>query len=212
MVRTRLAKPAFVLGLISLAALLAISVMATSWEDKDWTQWTSQDCYHILYSSPWAYEGIVQIVSSIVVRQALVRQAQFDQHYDKMKPDEKQQFDQMATTCLNLMVQEGVIVVRARGLFNPNVSGQTYYLLVSGRKIPALLPAQFDSISPCPFSFVNETDRPHDFVFPRFVDGKPVFQPTDKKFKIGAAVGTYSSELGYQFDIEKMVYKGKPDY
>jgi hypothetical protein len=52
-----LRKPAMALGTITLIAMLAISVFAESWENKDWTQWSSQDCYHIMATSPWAVIG-----------------------------------------------------------------------------------------------------------------------------------------------------------
>jgi hypothetical protein len=218
-------KPGVVLGLVSLIALLAISVFAESWQDKDWTQWTSQDCYHILSVSPWAVEGAevtdryftspgregrttfspnAVMVSSLVIRRGLVRQAQINQHYDKMKQQDKQQFDQMANTCLSLKLDDR-IVVRASG--PATISTVAPYLLVSGRKIPTMLDPQRNAVSPCPFDFVTTSKTNHDLVFPRVVDGEQVIQPGDKKVVIHAPWGNE-----FQFDPEKMIYKGKLDY
>jgi hypothetical protein len=213
------------LGLFSLTILVATSMMAASWETKDWTQWSSQDCFHILKYSPWAVQGamvtdtdfkspghtvdttfspLAQIISSLVIRQAIVRQAQFDQHYDKMKPQEKQQFDQMAATCLGLKLDDRIIV-RADG---PRTTlFMTPYIVVSGRKILAIQSPQRNAVSPCTFPFVNVSNTNHDLVFPRVADGEPVIQAGDKKMIVYAPWGNQ-----FQFDLGKMTYKGKLDY
>jgi hypothetical protein len=242
-------KPGIALWLVSLIALLAISVFAESWENKDWTQWTSQDCYHILDASPWKAQlsedssASAQIVSALVVRQALVRQAQFDQHYDKMNPIERQQFDQMANACVNLKLDDRIIV-RGSSLyqydwpapapeFGSSYASQVVYLAVSGGKVSAQVPPVVNAISPCPFGSLDRepaTNRGHDYVFPRMVDGKQVIQPNDKKITIGVSYplpttvngrpvippknqkpGNNSSDR-YVFNLEKMIYKGKPDF
>lgn len=210
-------KPGIVLGLVSLIALLAISVFAESWENKDWTQWSSQDCYHILYSSPWAavdgsaapeYPQTAQVVSSLVIRQAIVRQSQFEKHYDKMKPEEKQQFDQMASAYLSLKFDDR-IVVRANGFYTD--FNTIPLLMVSGRNIKTILRPQYNAISPCPFTETSPhqmyPDINTDLVFPRVVDGKPVIQPGDTKIEVETPW-----DSGFKFDLEKMIYKGKPDY
>ena len=214
------------LGIISLTVLLAVSVFAESWENKDWTQWSSQDLYHILEASPWAVVGpevttsstkspgraydstyipTAQMVSSLVVRQALVRQAQLLQHYDKMKPQEKQQFDQMAANCLSLKLDDRIIV-RGTGLYAPG--GSLPDLVVSGRTVHPFPHPQGNAISPCPYILgdieaqANTKLPADDVIFPRVVDGKPVIQPDDKNFKIG----------DFTFNAQKMIYKGKLDY
>jgi hypothetical protein len=217
-----------VLGLVVLILLQAITTVAESWLNKDWLQWSTADCYHILSTSPWAVMGAnetkytyespghtavgiftptAQMVSSLVIRQAIVRQAEFDQHYDKMKPQEKQKFDQMAADCLNLKLDDRIIV-RATGAVGATV--ETPYLDVSGAKIPALLGPQQNAISPCPFPSISPRmpDPGPDLVFPRAVDGKPVIQPGDKKIVIETPWG----HATFEFIVEKMVYKGKPDF
>jgi hypothetical protein len=217
---THLRRPAITLGALCLIALATVSLRAESWEQKDWTQWTSQDCYHILWTSPWAIQGpdvtdyisktpghseqmtypmLTEMVSALVVRQALVRQAQFDQHYDKMDADQKQQFDQMAKTCLGMNFVNRFVV-----RFGPNTHVSEHpYVLIGGKQISALAPAQTNAISPCPTPtgyYMYKTTV--DFAFPRVIGGNAVIQPGDKEIDFGEA----------KFDLEKMTYKGKPDY
>ncbi|HUK29739.1 MAG TPA: hypothetical protein VLV89_01420, partial [Candidatus Acidoferrum sp.] len=69
------------------------------WVAKDWTQWTEDDCKAVLEHSPWgrdlpAHEFGEQLRSALPIRQALLRKAQLDEFYDRMKPDKKLAFDQ----------------------------------------------------------------------------------------------------------------------
>jgi hypothetical protein len=222
----RLRKPGVVLGSIVMTGLLTITVMAKSWRDIDWTKWTSQDVYQILEDSPWAVVGpevtvsstrspgrtyettyvpTAQMVSALVVRQALLRQTQLLRHYDKMASQEKQQFDQMAATCLGLKLDDRIVV---RGIGPYTADSILPNLTVSGMTIHPLMAPQGNAISPCPYILGTEEAQKNailpvdDLVFPSVVNGKSVIQAGDKKFKVG----------DFTFNAEKMVYKGKPDF
>jgi hypothetical protein len=214
-----LRKPAIALGLITLTALLAISVFAESWENKDWTQWTTGDCNYILTSSPWAGIGprlnvtsptstssysnvivrsilpIAVIASSHVVRQALERRAQFDEHYEKMSLEQRQAFDQRAAICLSKNLDDRIIV-----RIPPEASGE-YALFVDGHEVPSLPLTQPNAMSPCP------ADQGADISFLDVEQGNPLIHPGNKKIQI-------KSKKNYTFTFypEKMIYKGKLDY
>src|SRR5450755_381838 len=117
------------LAILVIASLAAITSTATNvpvWDAKDWTQWTDADCELILTKSPWvstsnwngpnAYEkggqsqAVAQIVSSLVIRQAAVRQAQLQMDHDHMQPDAKKQFDKDAAACLNQNVGDRIVI------------------------------------------------------------------------------------------------------
>jgi hypothetical protein len=217
---TALRKPAIALGLITLTALLAISVFAESWENKDWTQWTSQDCYHILDSSPSfslgsslsfnqtrspghvetvSYSPTAQIGSSLVIRQALERQARLDQHYDKMKPQERQQFDQQANACISENYADRIVVLI--GVASPSDLG-VFQMFVDGREIPSLPQATVGNTFPC-----HDAQKIFSVTFRRALAGKQFIQPADKKLELKTAAGS-----DFTFNLEKMIYKGKLDY
>jgi hypothetical protein len=124
-----------------------------------------------------------------------------------MKPQEKQEFDEMAVACLGLKFGDRIIL-RADGLTWARV--ETPYLDVSAGRIPALMDAQQNAISPCPFP----ADSPHmpapgpDLVFPRVVNGKPIIQADDKKIVLETPWG----HTTFTFNAEKMLYNGKLDY
>lgn len=211
-----LLKPAIAVGLVILTALLAITAFAESWEKKDWTQWSSQDCYHILSASPWAVVGPIltdyytkspgqigettytptaQMATSLVIREGLVRQAQLLQHYHKMTAQQRQAFDAKANTCLSKTYDDRFVV----HIIGAAIPGP-FRLFVDGRQVPAvtLLPA---SISPCISRFSTTV------AFKRVVDGKPVIQDGAKKIQM-----MNPSDYTFTFNAEKMIYKGKLDY
>jgi hypothetical protein len=96
--------------LVSLALAVFFSIASGKdqpkkpWLQKDWTQWTQQDCKSVLEESPWVYywfasdygtlRKTAQLRSALPIREALLRQQQLEQRYDKMKPAQKQAFDQ----------------------------------------------------------------------------------------------------------------------
>jgi hypothetical protein len=194
--------------LLNACALLVIAAPAQTWQNKDWTQWTMYDCKSVLRNSPWAVQGtdsghsnvvspqdssfipVAQMSSSVVIRQALVRQAQLTEHYDKMSPQKQKAFDQKATTCLGNTYDDRFIV----HIFFANVLGPLQ-LSVDGQKIHAHEPSKA-SISPC----IDQAGT--SIAFPRVVDGTPVVPLGAKELKVG----------DFTFDLQKMIYRGKLDF
>jgi hypothetical protein len=223
-------KPGIVLGLFTLAALLAITTYAESWENKDWTQWTSQDCYHILSASPWyaigpeVFEPYLKspghygetgstpealLVSALVIREALEKQAQYDSHYDKMSPAEKQTFDQQAANCIGRSFTDRIIFGLSGPYMppSPNAPGNPFRLFIDGKEVPAIGQLGSNAISPCADK-TSVTGGGYIYIaFPRFVNGTPVIQPSSKKIVLGNSV-----KDGFQFNVEKLIYQGKLDY
>jgi hypothetical protein len=204
-------------GIFALAVVLAFPSKASteSWEDKDWTQWTAEDCNLILTSSPWVatnstngpttYEkgertkSIAQIASSMVIRHAAVRQAQLEQDRDHMAPKAKQEFDQQAAACLNQDVTDR-IVIGLDAYAQSDDSRAAGDLVIGKQKYPISQTADWIASNPCPFYAVVIT-------IPRTVDGKPIIGPADKKMEIKSP-----SIRSFSFDPQKLIYKGKPDF
>jgi hypothetical protein len=206
------------LTILFIAALTALTSTATNippWDAKDWTQWTNEDCELILSKSPWvssnfsngpnSYEkgervqALAQIVSSLVIRRASVRQAQLQMDHDHMQPDAKKQFDQDAEACLNQRVDDRIVIgLDANALIDDSkVTGEVD---ISKRTYPITQVSDWITSNPCPF-------YPVIISIPRVTGGNPAIGPTDKKLEIKSP-----SLRNFSFDPQKMIYKGKPDF
>lgn len=83
-------------------------------------------------------------------------------------------------------------------------AGEAQLLTTDGKKVPSIqAPALADDH--CGVRDVSD----FDLVFPRYVDGVPVIKPGTKKVTIEFV---YSQESGFNFRINKMMYKGNLDY
>jgi hypothetical protein len=240
--------------LVSVALIVCFAVSSAiqtakkeqPWIDKDWTEWTKQDCIQVLDWSPWVKVDRqdmgsylpaylirdVKLLSALPVRQALLRQQQVENRYDKMKPQQRQAFDQQHAGDLagredgNMLV--GITYSSVNGASasdsssgyvdkHADPSRQTALKLSNGSLI---LPIQTTVLKTG--DFLNECQ----YVFPRIAEGKPVIAPTDSTFVImfGAPLVIdkktkqvvpqpfQSAALGSSFKISEMTYKGKLEY
>jgi hypothetical protein len=207
--------PLAILIIATIAVLTSTATTAPPWELKDWTQWTEQDCQLILTKSPWVstnssngpnsyekgerIEALAQIVSSLIIRQASVRQAQLQMDHDHMQPDAKKQFDQQAAACLNQNVDDRIVI----GL---DANAQTDDSKASGevdiskRTYPITQVSDWNTSNPCPF-------YPMVISIPRATGGNPAIGPADTKLEIKSP-----SIRNFSFNPQKMIYKGKPDF
>jgi|SRR5882724_2227781 len=213
--RKLVSTPLIILILAAVTALTSTATNAPPWETKDWTQWTDADCQLILTSSPWvatnssngpnSYEkggqvkSLAQIVSSLIIRQASVRQAQLQMDHDHMQPDAKKQFDQQADACLNQNVTDRIVIGLDADaqIEDSKVSGE---VAISKRTYPITPVSDWNTSNPCPF-------YPVVISFPRVTGGNPAIGPADKKLEIKSP-----SLKHFSFDLQKMIYKGKPDF
>jgi len=206
------------IAIFIIAALAALTSTATNippWDAKDWTQWTNEDCELILSKSPWvsanfsngpnSYEkgervqALAQIVSSLVIRRASVRQAQLQMDHDHMQPDAKKQFDKDADACLNQRVDDRIVIgLDANALIDDSkVTGE---VAISKRTYPITQVSDWITSNPCPF-------YPVVISIPRVTGGNPAIVPADKKLEIKSP-----SLRNFSFDPQKMIYKDKPDF
>jgi hypothetical protein len=206
------------LAILIIAALASLTSTATNvppWDAKDWTQWTDADCELILTKSPWvstsssngpnSYEkgervqAIAQIVSSLVIRQAAVRQAQIQMDHDHMQPDAKKQFDKEAAACLTQNIEDRIVIGLDANATNgdSNVTGEVF---ISKRSYPITQVSDWIASNPCPF-------YPVVISIPRVTGGNPAIGPADKKLEIKS-----TSLRNFSFDPQKLMYKGKPDF
>lgn len=140
-----------------------------------------------------------QIRSAEPVRDAIVRQFQFDQQYDTtMTPNEKKLFDDRAAQILNRRYDD-VIVVHV--IYSSNIQAferdlATYWQGVTQDAIKDkvyLITERGERISPNRFESSRTGTYEFELNFPRAVNGEPLIHPGDKEFSIqftNPAVGT----------------------
>jgi hypothetical protein len=200
----------WIVGSVALAAILSLSEVAGTtkkeppWVAKDWTQWSAADCREVLDNSPWVtvvesdsgYLGPilfakVKLLSALPMRQALLRQIQLDKHYDKMKPQQKQAFDEQHSTDLGSTRNDNFVVeISNYSVWNPNVYDNNDIPYFDRHAEPLrqamlrlanhtyVMPAQMKVLKNG--QFVNECQ----FMFPRMVNGQPVLDPSDSSLGI----------------------------
>jgi hypothetical protein len=176
-----------------------------SWETKDWTQWTKDDCSRV-FEAPWGqwtfsggdpspngpygttgFGHSAQLRSALPVRQALLRTLQLDNNYDKMKHDKKQLFDRAHAHDLDPIDQVKVYIanvsmeppplnpVATDRIFGPQPARQAALGLANGTLV---LPLQ---IYPVKYAntVINEFTNQYEYTFPRAVAGKPLYSVND---------------------------------
>ena len=223
--RGNLRRTFILLGILILVMSLAFESSATAppWEAKDWTQWTPKECISILSDSPWAVTFLAyshgadgqesmspataRISSSLVIRQAIMRMRGLPQDLARVPHRQQVQRDEKTgTACLDQLFDDRIVVTISGGFIDEIKSGPE--MIVSRRKYSPLPSSQSDPIADaCWEQTLTRNSRSVVFVYPRVVGGKPVIGPGDKKFTI---VSPWKRD--FEFNVEKMVYKGKPDF
>jgi hypothetical protein len=217
------------------------------WVAKDWTQWTSDDCTQVEYFSPWShrvssiaagrYGNIstsVELRSALPVRQARLRDSQLQKHYDKMDAAEKRDFDRRYASNFATEVDNTVVVVVTNisdrpppnanaesGVYAPDQAVQIALSLADGTLVQPIQVAVLQ-----PPSGVNVFGNETEYVFPRAVNGKPLYSSNDsligiflgaplivdKKTKKVEIHDFHSSGLALSLNISDLMYKGKLEY
>lgn len=222
-------------GTLAIAVLLVCASGASTspWKDRDWTQWTMQDCDQILHDSPWAstiaigdfnaqdrvgtWGPTAQVVSSLAIRRAILRLDQLGAPIT-FAPGKPQRVDYQRedAACIDASFDDRIVVRFSDG----SIFKTPPELIVSGRKVTALPGNQ-------PTSGVCWIGGGGDVSYPKFVDGKPVFQPGKGKFVINTKLDVRPTQgrrpgrddtqfiaidTRFEFNVKTMVYKGKPDF
>lgn len=178
----------------------------------------------------------IQDRSSTPVREACVRQLQFDNNYEKMDDAHKKVFDAQAESFLGRTFDDVILIhvdYGSGGAFQEQLQG--YWKNVSEDNIRlkvALINQRGDRIPPARFDSQKNADRSFELYFPRMKNGEPIIQENDKSFSIefrnpavgsqdsggqpGTAIANMSNPTGErvlaEFKLETMIWKGKPSF
>jgi hypothetical protein len=223
-------------GIVAVCALLAYTPVgkSASWKSKDWTQWTLQECQEILSNSPWAetyalnptvtnegpgrqgleYKSAVAAVisSSLVIRQAGLRQLQLMEDKFPVTPERKQKlkdsFVKQIASCLGERFDDQIVVSIYDADADDFNTGPE--LVISGRKyLPVSVSQGNRFASPCPQNMTIPSGRANVFAYPRVVNGTPLIGPDETKFVIKTPKGW---QRDFEFNAKNMVYQGKRDF
>ena len=243
--------------LLILLACLSVSgqvnVKNEPWLTKDWTEWTMQDCHEVLVKSPWthstAYDTVgtspylssvfsttIQLRSALPIRQALLRQLQLQKHYDKMKAQQKQEFDNEHQHDLDPTGQILVFIEHSSSepvgpggstrrnldVVGPDVARQAVLWLSDGGPVP---PSQTTKVNYNPAG-IDQFTNEYEYAFPRTLNGRPLYSTadlyleidlgdplvTDKKTGKVVPQDFRSSGFIFTFEVSALMYKGKLEY
>lgn len=229
--------------------LSAITVAAQGyWTKKTWQQWSKNDCQNMLQNSPWAQtwtntgivntpigqssDGtgreqvpeiyyLVELRSALPIREAVARQAQIENKYDRMDASQKKTLDDSVKSFLARNYDDDIVVHLDYGSnvtlyerdmmqywqsFAPGVVPiETYLIGPDGQK---LVPSRME-VAPSGQTAV-------EFIFPRIVKGAPFIKPGDKSFAfqfMSPAIGTLTAQQAYiEFKPSKMMINGQLAY
>lgn len=232
-------------------ALLAVSLLSVFavrpsdfWITKDWNQWSKGDCDNLLLESPWSHvwryqaqpsgAGVphtttdqlnfsVQLRSALPVREAMVRQLQLDQKYDKMNDASRNMFDAKAAPILSRSYDDIILVhvdfSRSDG--NKFLESAVRREIAAGDLAPAIVTEDGNSVAPIRVDMSEKALYTLDLIFPRTKDGAPLIKEGQKQFSIQfqsppvdyfEGIRISSRRVRVDFDLSRMILNGKLSY
>jgi hypothetical protein len=221
------------------------------WKEKKFEKWSKKECNKMLSDSPWSQDYtlqksdvfsaaratdnsqplyikyLVQIRSALPVRQAIVRQMQIAQNYDKLAPEQKQQFDQSAEKFLSTNFTDAVILYVTYET-NSQSNDRELARYWQSRTMDLLKNYVFlrnsrgDQVALAQFGASQGGERSFQLIFPRQINGQPLIGPEDKSLQLEftyPATGSQSEGTEFkegtayiEFKPKNMVFEGNLTY
>lgn len=225
---------------LALLVLLAVPANAQFWEKKDWREWTKSEVEKMLNDSPWArkFQNVIvvhesiggpereqtptisyvaQLRSALPIRQAVVRQMQFQVKYDKMSDAEKQNFDQQAESYLNQDFSDRVVV---HIIYDSNVTVYRRNIDDIWRSSEAtlrthlwLVPDKGNRVEIGKYIGPEGGAPEFELIFPKEVAGNRVINEDHRRFSVEIpGVSFNERRILIEFDVRKMKYRGTFEY
>jgi|CZKC01.1.fsa_nt_gi hypothetical protein len=241
-------------SLLAAVLLAALTANASDfWQTKNWNNWSKDACEKLLTESPWArtwtgtYSVIlgrverpvygvptpssndlvytVQIRSALAIREAIVREQQLSQKYDKMNGDQRKAFDSWAGQILNQGSQDPIIV-----RVDLSKGADLDAFVQPGEILHASLVTDDGAQISATSVHLDQSTKTFDASFPRVIDGVPAIKDGQKYFSIQfqspqvlvvdgrnipvqpEEVKTPAQSVQVKFDLSKMLVNGKASY
>jgi hypothetical protein len=215
-----------------LLALIAVQAMGSAL-NSDWQRWSKDGCEKLLTDSPWAHTwrgdyGLaytVQVRSALPIREALVRQQQLLQHYDKMTGEQRISFDTWTGQMLDQDSKNTILVNVYMSRGNDNRA-----IVPNGEDLNASLVSDDGKQIRATKTEMNQLEKGFEATFPRSIDGAAVIQHGQKYFSVrfldpetpifdnvGIPTNRWPIKIPPQsvqvkFDLSKMLFNGELNY
>lgn len=182
-------------------------------------------------------EYIAHLRSALPVRQAVVRKMQIQTRYDRMSDAEKRNFDKQAADYLNQDFSNRVVV---HIIYQSNITALQQGLddtwRASSTDLPAdtyLISGRGERIELMRFIPPEPAVPEFELIFPKQRNDQPILSPTDRRFQVQLPVINRSTpafqtlmtgqlafsstalaetRVLFEFDVSKMMFKGKLEY
>ncbi len=165
---------------------------------------------------------IVQFRSALPIRQAVVRQAQIENKYDRMESKQREAVDKQTEGFLNRKFDD-IIVVHV--MYGSNVQEynrdlatfwQTHYPEGTVPQEAFLDGPKGQKITPLRLLSPKGGAQEFELIFPRLVNGEPLVSPSDKTVGIEFVAPTIAKIAGervfVEFKLDRMTLDGRPVY
>jgi len=149
-------------------------------------------------------------------RQATIRLSQINSNYDKLTPEQQQQFDQKANSYLATSFGDTVII---QVEFTTNLRAQevplaNYWQIQTTEQLKNstyLYGSEGIKVPPLQYTPPQAGQTNFQFIFPRQSEGKPIIAPTDKAMKL-EFLTMGGDRVFIEFKVAKMVMDGEVIY
>lgn len=235
--------------LIAVIAATAVTVGARDrWSSKPWQKWSVEDCKNMLQNSPWAHtwststeefptmgqssEGTareqeptvyyyVQLRSALPVREAVARELEIVNKYDKMDAAKQKIINTSVSSYLSRNYDDSVVIHMEYG---SNVEIYQRDLMRAWQSIPRgtiplntyLITNNGQKVTPERMEVASGAETAVEFIFPRLVNRKPLISQLDKSFAfqfVSPATGPFAAQRAYiEYHPPKMMFAGQFSY
>lgn len=235
------------LAIMTIALAAVVAGARDRWSSKPWQKWSIDDCKNMLENSPWSQtwsasgedfptsgqssDGTareqepviyyhVQLRSALPVRQAVARELQIINKYDKMDFAKQKTIDASILSYLSRNYDDWIVVhveygsnvdiyqrqlMQAWQALPPGTVPVNTYLIIGGEKV---VPRRME--------VAQGAQAAVEFFFPRLVQGKTLISQSEKSFAIqfeSPAVGPFATERAYvEYHPSKMTFNGQLSY
>lgn len=218
------------------------------WSSRPWQKWSVDDCKAMLQDSPWAHtwstsseemptmgassEGTgreqeptvyyyVQLRSALPVREAVARELEIINKYDKMDAAKQKTIDASVSSYLSRNYDDSIVIHLEYG---SNVDIYQRDLLQAWQSLPAgtvpintyLIVGNGQKVVPQRMEVAPGAQAAVEFILPRVVNGKPLVSQLDKSFAfqfMSPAVGPFVTQRAYvEYHPSKMSFNGQLSY
>ncbi len=214
-------------------------LLAEDFWQQPFDKWKREDVVRMLNDSPWAqgetftgqidsknaglrgekeffYSFTVRFFSARPVREAYVRMARLMNNYDQMAPDQRQEFDKRFQRALNVDVADRVIIALDYNTNDPDAGPELRRIFEMGsaerlKQSAYLISPKLGRIELREYFPPSADGTGAKFVFPRTVNGQPVFGPQDKDIRFDYTISPFL-HISLPFKSAKMVYRGELSY